>query len=82
MSKYQYVLKICYPGETDPTWAIAFGRGGHYQIMNMETRPISGKVHKGGADLIQLEELVPQDQTPARTFLADAVRRALNDTGG
>lgn len=80
MSKYQYVIKIRYPGDADPTWAITFGRGGHYQIMNMETKPISGRVHKGGADLIQLEELVPQTP-PARNVLADAIRRALNGSG-
>ncbi len=81
MSKYQYVLKICYPGESDPTWAIAFGRGGHYQIMNMETKPIHGKVLRGGADLVCLEELVDQKKPPARTVLADAVKRALNGSG-
>jgi len=81
MSKYQYVIKICYPGESDPTWAVAFGRGGHYQIMNLESKPISGKVLKGGADLIKLEELVDQTQPPPQNVLVAAVRRALNGSG-
>lgn len=81
-SPYKYVLQICDPGETSPRWAIAFGRYGEYQIINLEVKPISGKIRKGKAERVILEDNKLVDQTipidKRVDYISEAVKRALN----
>lgn len=83
---YDYILRIQYPGEDEPKWALAFSRRGDYQIINLETKPINGKIKRGHAELVILEENKFVDQTipikkAGRDHLQTAIARALNGSG-
>ncbi len=80
--KFDYVVQIKEPGDDKPRWGIAFTRKGHFQILNMELKPVQGKVARGQATVVQLEEekkltLDQQMRQHTQEQLKSAVRRAL-----